>query len=160
MTDCHAGAVRYQVLDVDRAIAFYTEVFGFREVMRPGPAFASIAKDELTLWLSGPDSSGARPLPGGTPQQPGGSNRIVLQVADLESCIASLREQGVQFRNSVEAGPGGLQIQALDPDGNPIEVFQPVDGRTPSIVSGTGGTGSSGGQPPRSSRCDDTAMSE
>jgi glyoxylase I family protein len=141
MTDCHAGAVRYQVTDVDRAVAFYTEIFGFREVMRPGPAFASVAKDALTLWLSGPDSSGARPLAGGVRQQPGGSNRIVLQVTDLESCVASLREQGVAFRNSIEAGPGGLQIQVEDPDGNPVEVFQPADGKASATATG-GGTDS------------------
>lgn len=141
MTDFHAGAVRYQVTDVDRAVAFYTENFGFRVVMRPGPAFASIAKDALTLWLSGPDSSGARPLPGGIRQQPGGSNRIVLQVADLDSCTASLRQKGVRFRNAVESGPGGLQIQADDPDGNPVELFQPADGSAPSAVTGGGSTG-------------------
>ena len=141
MTDFHAGAVRYQVTDVDRAVAFYTENFGFRVVMRPGPAFASIAKDALTLWLSGPDSSGARPLPGGIRQQPGGSNRIVLQVADLDSCTASLRQKGVRFRNAVESGPGGLQIQAEDPDGNPVELFQPADGSAPSAVTGGGSTG-------------------
>lgn len=141
MTDFHAGAVRYQVTDVDRAVAFYTENFGFRVVMRPGPAFASIAKDALTLWLSGPNSSGARPLPGGIRQQPGGSNRIVLQVADLDSCTASLRQKGVRFRNAVESGPGGLQIQAEDPDGNPVELFQPADGSAPSAVTGGGSTG-------------------
>lgn len=141
MTDFHAGAVRYQVTDVDRAVAFYTENFGFRVVMRPGRAFASIAKDTLTLWLSGPNSSGARPLPGGIRQQPGGSNRIVLQVADLDSCTASLRQKGVRFRNAVESGPGGLQIQAEDPDGNPVELFQPADGSAPSAVTGGGSTG-------------------
>lgn len=141
MTEFRAGAVRYQVTDVDRAVAFYTETFGFREVMRPGPAFASIAKDGLTLWLSGPKSSGARPLAGGVPQEPGGSNRIVLQVTDLETCVASLKEQGVKFRNSVESGPGGLQIQVEDPDGNPIEVFQPAEGNASSTATGGGSNG-------------------
>lgn len=141
MTDFHAGAVRYQVTDVDRAVAFYTENFGFRVLMRPGPASASIAKDALTLWLSGPDSSGARPLAGGVRQQPGGSNRIVLQVADLDSCVASLRERGMKFRNSIESGPGGLPIQADDSEGNPIELFQPADGSAPSTGTGSGSTG-------------------
>lgn len=140
MIDCQAGAVRYQVADVDRAVAFYTECFGFHVVMRPGPAFASVAKDTLTLWLSGPASSGARPLPGGIKQLPGGANRIVLQVSDLEASVSSLRERGVAFRNSVEAGPGGLQIQAEDPDGNPIELFQPADGSAPSTATGGGKT--------------------
>jgi glyoxylase I family protein len=141
MTDCHAGAVRYQVTDVDRAIAFYTGHFGFETLMRPGPAFASVSKDALTLWLSGPDSSGARPLADGRRQGPGGANRIVLQVADLEACVADLREHGVRFRNAIEDGPGGRQIQVEDPDGNPVELFQPADGSTPSTVTGGGSTG-------------------
>jgi len=152
MTDCRAGAVRYQVTDVDRAVAFYTEHFGFRVVMRPGPAFASIAKDALTLWLSGPNSSGARPLADGTSQEPGGSNRIVLQVPDLNAFVASLRARGVHFRNSAEEGPGGRQIQAEDPDGNPVELFQPAEG--------SGFPAATGGQPPRSSRAEDTAIIE
>ncbi|WNG95228.1 VOC family protein [Mycobacterium sp. ITM-2016-00318] len=141
MTDCHAGAVRYQVTDVDRAVAFYTEHFGFRVVRRPGPAFASIAKDALTLWLSGPNSSGARPLADGTRQEPGGSNRIVLQVRDLNACVASLRTHGVQFRNTAEEGPGGRQIQAEDPDGNPVELFQPAEGSGFPAATGGGSTG-------------------
>jgi glyoxylase I family protein len=160
MTDIQAGAVRYQVTDVDRAVAFYIQAFGFSEVMRPGPAFASIAKDGLTLWLSGPDSSGARPLPGGIRQQPGGSNRIVLQVSDLESCVASLGARGVSFRNSIESGPGGRQIQVEDPDGNPVELFEPAEGSMSPTATGGGSTCSSGGQAPRSSRDDETAIIE
>jgi glyoxylase I family protein len=141
MIDCRAGAVRYQVTDVDRGVDFYTRHFGFRVVMRPGPPFAGIAKDGLTLWLSGPPSSGARPLPDGTVQGPGGSNRIVLEVEDLESCVDGLRQEGVSFRNDIEKGPGGHQVQALDPDGNAVELFQPAVGATPSTATGGGSTG-------------------
>ncbi len=136
---CRAGAVRYQVNDVDRAVDFYTGHFGFRVVMRPGPAFASVARDSLTLWLSGPASSGARPLADGANQAPGGSNRIVLEVEDLDSCVAALHSRGVRVRNAIEEGPGGRQIQAEDADGNPVELFEPAAGTEPSGATTDGG---------------------
>jgi glyoxylase I family protein len=120
-----AGTVRYQVKDVDRAVAFYTTKLGFRLVQQRGPV-AIIANDPLTLLLSGPGSSGSRPLPDGLAQEPGGSNRLVLQVSDLQARIAVLQQQGASFRNTLEVGPGGKQIQVEDPDGNPIELFQPA----------------------------------
>jgi glyoxylase I family protein len=141
MIECRAGAVRYQVTDVDQAVDFYTRHFGFRVVMRPGAPFASIAKDGLTLWLSGPASSGARPLADGTAQTPGGSNRIVLEVQDLQSCVDGLRRAGVNFRNEIETGPGGQQVQAADPDGNAVELFQPAVGATSSTDTGGRSTG-------------------
>ncbi|MCV7068713.1 VOC family protein [Mycolicibacterium farcinogenes] len=118
------GAVRYQVTDVERAVAFYTQHLGFDVALRGGPAFASVVNGNLTVFLSGPGSSGARQLPDGSPQTPGGFNRIVLEVDDLDAAIAELRGAEVTFRNTVETGPGGRQIQVDDPDGNPIELFE------------------------------------
>jgi glyoxylase I family protein len=116
--------VRYQIADVDRAIRFYTEHLGFEVAQRNAPAFASVTRGSLRLLLSGPDSSGSRPMPDGRRQEPGGWNRIVLFVDDLDAHIASLRKTGTVFRNQVEQGPGGSQIQIEDPDGNPIELHQ------------------------------------
>ncbi len=118
-------AIRYQVSDVDRSVRFYTGLLGFKLDMQAGPAFARVSSDGLGVLLSGPGSSGARPLPGGRQQQPGGYNRIVLRVDDLEAAIAQMKAAGVPFRNDIESGPGGRQIQIEDPDGNPIELFQP-----------------------------------
>ncbi|MNC91267.1 Glyoxalase-like domain protein [compost metagenome] len=78
------------------------------------------------MFLSGPGSSGARPLPDGQQQQPGGWNRLVLAVPNLEEVVAGLRARGARFRSDVISGPGGKQIQLLDPDGNPIELFEPA----------------------------------
>jgi catechol 2,3-dioxygenase-like lactoylglutathione lyase family enzyme len=117
--------VRYQIADVERAIRFYTEHLGFEVELNNAPAFAAVTRGALRLLLSGPGSSGARPMPDGRRQEPGGWNRIVLTVDDLEAEIALLRTAGVVFRNQLERGPGGSQIQIEDPEGNPIELFQP-----------------------------------
>ena len=116
--------VRYQVTDVARAAGFYTNHLGFTLEHQQLPAFASVSLGELTLLLSGPGASGSRPMPGGETQQPGGWNRVVLRVTDLPAQIAALEQAGVRFRNRLETGPGGRQIQIEDPDGNPIELFE------------------------------------
>ena len=118
------AVVRYQTANVDRAVSFYTGSLGFALQQRFGDAFAAVARGDLHLLLSGPGSSGSRPMPDGRPQAPGGWNRIVLYVGDLDEVIAGLRASRVTFRNDVEVGPGGRQIQVEDPDGNPIELHE------------------------------------
>jgi catechol 2,3-dioxygenase-like lactoylglutathione lyase family enzyme len=120
------ASIRYLVKDVDRSIAFYTGQLGFKLVQQAGPAFASVSRDDLTLWLSGPQSSGARPMPDGRRPEPGGWNRLVLNVKDLPSRVAELKQKGVHFRNEIVVGPGGRQILVEDPDGNPVELFEPA----------------------------------
>ena len=111
--------VRYHVSDVLRSVAFYTAHFGFALEHQQPPAFASVSLGPLQILLSGPGASGSRPLPDGW-------NRVVLRVTDLPSCITALKESGVRFRNEMLTGPGGRQIQIEDPDGNPIELFEPT----------------------------------
>jgi glyoxylase I family protein len=117
--------VRYQVKDVQRAIAFYTETLGFHLDMKALPAFGQVSIDGLKLILSGPGASGSRLMPDGIQQEPGGRNRVILQVQDLPARVSALKNAGLRFRNEMEAGPGGRQIQIEDPDGNPIELFEP-----------------------------------
>jgi glyoxylase I family protein len=119
-----SAVIRYQVTDVARSLAFYTEQLGFQVVQRAGDVFATVIRGDLHLLLSGPKSSGSRPMPDGRTQAPGGWNRIVLYVDDLASVVARLRGKAT-FRNEVESGPGGTQIQLEDPDGNPIELHEP-----------------------------------
>lgn len=119
------ASVRYQVADIDRAVEFYTQRLGFTPEEKYGGAFAAVSIGNLRLILSGPGSSGARPMPDGRRQQPGGWNRIVVYVEDLEGRMRSLEAAGVPFRNAIETGPGGSQILIEDPDGNPIELHQP-----------------------------------
>lgn len=118
--------VRYQIKDVARAIDFYTKILGFKVGHQQLPAFANISLGNLTIQLSGPGASGSRPLPDGRKQEPGGWNRVVLSLTDLPARISALEKKGVHFRNKMEVGPGGKQIQIEDPDGNPIELFEPA----------------------------------
>ena len=124
-TTTTSAVVRYQVTDIERAIAFYTDQLGFQLVQRAGQVFAVVARGDLQLLLSGPGSSGSRPMPDGRRQEPGGWNRIVLYVDDLAGFVTRLRASHVKLRNDVEAGPGGTQIQIEDPDGNPVEIHEP-----------------------------------
>jgi glyoxylase I family protein len=118
--------VRYIVTDVKRALNFYVTNLGFVLEHQQLPAFASVGLGPLKILLSGPGASGSRPLPSGERQIPGGSNRVVLRVSELPDVIEALRASGVMFRNSMETGPGGRQIQVEDPDGNSIELFEPA----------------------------------
>jgi glyoxylase I family protein len=121
-----ATAVRYQIKDVERATEFYTQRLGFKLEMKGGAAFAKVTSGGMTLWLSGPESSGSRPMPDGRKQAPGGWNRIALEVQDLDAAVEKLKKARVHFRNEIESGPGGRQIQIEDPDGNPVELFEPT----------------------------------
>jgi glyoxylase I family protein len=118
--------VRYQTADVQRAATFYTKHLGFTLEHQQLPAFATVSLGHLKLLLSGPGASGSRPLPDGRRQEPGGWNRIVLHVTDVARAIETLEKAGVKFRNEMETGPAGRQVQIEDPDGNPIELFEPA----------------------------------
>ena len=120
----NAAVVRYQIRDVKRAIAFYTQHLGFELVQQNGDVFATVSRGELRLLLSGPESSGSRAMPDGRKQEPGGWNRIVLFVKDIDATIDALKRSDARFRNEIEVGPGGKQIQIEDPDGNPIELHE------------------------------------
>jgi len=118
--------VRYQVKDVARSVEFYTNTLGFKLDHQNLPAFGQVSIGNLKLILSGPGASGSRAMPDGQHQEPGGWNRVVLHVNALPACIAALEQRGAHFRNQMEVGPGGKQIQIEDPDGNPIELFEPT----------------------------------
>lgn len=118
--------VRYQVKDVQRSIAFYTQLLGFTLDRQHLPAFGQVSIGRFKLILSGPGASGSRPMPDGGQQEPGGWNRVMLEVRDLPAHIHELKKHAVRFRNEMEVGPGGKQVQVEDPDGNPIELFEPA----------------------------------
>ena len=116
--------IRYLVNDIESSIAFYTKHLGFELTQQMGPAFAIVSKGDLDLWLSGPQTSAAKPMPNGSQPVAGGWNRFVIEVENIEALVASMKNAGVLFRNEIITGPGGKQILAEDPSGNPIEIFQ------------------------------------
>jgi catechol 2,3-dioxygenase-like lactoylglutathione lyase family enzyme len=120
------ATVRYLVHDVGEAVPFYETHLGFSVVERYGPAIAILRRDDLDLWLAGPPSSAARPMPDGRRPEPGGWNRLVVTVEDLDAAVERLKESGVPFRNEIVEGPGGRQILVEDPSGNVVELFEPA----------------------------------
>jgi catechol 2,3-dioxygenase-like lactoylglutathione lyase family enzyme len=123
-----AVRVRYIVDDVDAAIDFYCSALGFTEVMHPAPSFAMLERGELRLVLSAPGGGpgGGQSMPDGRLPEPGGWNRFVLEVDDLDATVERLRSRGSRFRNDIVVGVGGNQILVEDPAGNPVELFEPT----------------------------------
>jgi glyoxylase I family protein len=120
------ATIRYLVNDVEVSIAFYTQHLGFELSQQMGSAFAIVSKGDLDIWLSGPQTSAARPMPDGRQPEAGGWNRFVIEVENIEALVTSMRSAGIIFRNDIITGPGGKQILAEDPSGNPIEIFEPA----------------------------------
>jgi catechol 2,3-dioxygenase-like lactoylglutathione lyase family enzyme len=118
------AVIRYLVNSVDEALPFY-RALGFRLADRWGPPFAIVKRKGLALWLSGPGTSARRKLRGGAVPEPGGWNRIVVEVEDIDAVVARLEALGLAFRSRPIKGPGGRQALVEDPSGNPVELFQP-----------------------------------
>jgi catechol 2,3-dioxygenase-like lactoylglutathione lyase family enzyme len=119
-----SATIRYMVRDVDQAVECYTRHLGFTLDQRMGPPFAIVTRGDLRLWLAGPQSSAGRPMPDGRVPEPGGWNRLVIEVEDIAAMVTTLKAAGLRFRNEVITGPGGSQVLVEDPSGNPIELFQ------------------------------------
>ena len=122
------AVIRYLVKDTEESVAFYTQHLGFTLEKNFGP-FAIVSKDDLTLWLADPRTSAALPMPDGRTPEPGGWNRLVIEVDDLASVVKTLKAAGTNFRNEIISGVGGLQVLVEDPSGNPIELNQPAEDR-------------------------------
>jgi len=119
------ATARYIVRSVDEAVRFYVDTLDFKLRQQFGPAMAIVERDDLTLWLAGPAASASRAMPDGRKPEPGGWNRIVLQVSGLSDLVTRLRGRGIPFRNDIVTVPGGQQILCEDPSGNVVELFEP-----------------------------------
>ena len=125
-----AVSFRYIVDDVGRAIDFYTRHLGFEVQMHPGPGFAALARDDFRLYLNATGGSGgaSQAMPDGSVPEPGGWNRIQIEVDDLVATAGKLRNAGVRTRSDIIEGQGGKQLVLEDPSGNPVELFEPKSG--------------------------------
>lgn len=121
-------SVRYIVDDVDATIDFYEGRLGFAVDLHPAPGFAILSRGDLRLMVNTPGGPGgaAQPMPDGRLPEPGGWNRIQLEVDDLAQEVDTLHDAGAHFRNEIVTGKGGKQILLDDPSGNPIELFEPA----------------------------------
>ena len=118
-------SVRYIAVDVEAATAFYRDRLGFEVEASPAPGFAILSRGELRLLLNAPGAGGAgQAMPDGRMPEPGGWNRIQIEVEDLTATVDRLKSAGCPLRNDIVTGGGGKQILLEDPSGNPIELFQ------------------------------------
>jgi len=117
------ATVRYLVDNVDKALPFY-QALGFALTERRGPPFAIVRRGDLWLWLSGPGTSASKTMPNGSMPHPGGWNRLVIEVDDLDAAIVAIHGAGARSRSDPIEGPGGRQVLVDDPSGNPVELFE------------------------------------
>ena len=120
------ATVRYFVGDLDAAVAFYCDDLGFDEELRPAPSFAMLYRGDLRLLLSVPGAAHA--MPDGTLPDPGGWNRIVIEVPDIAAAVDALRGRGIRFRREIVTAVGVRQALLEDPSGNLVELFEPLAG--------------------------------
>lgn len=127
-SDMTTVRVRYMVNELDPAVEFYAKYLGFQVKQENKPNFAMLSRGNLELVLSTPFGPGgaAKPMPDGRKPEPGGWNRIILNMDDLSAEVARLRKSRLHFRNDIVSGPGGSEILLDDPSGNPVELFQPT----------------------------------
>ncbi len=116
--------IRYIVNDVDKAVEFYTSNLDFRLEQQFGPAVAILERDGVKLVVTGPNASASLPLPDGSKPSPGGWNRFIIYVDDIESVVSKLKQNGVQFKNEIIEGRGGKQVLCLDPSETIVEIFE------------------------------------
>ena len=126
--DMSTVRVRYMVNELDPAVTFYTKHFGFEVKQERRPNFAMLGKGNLELVLSTPFGPGgaAKAMSDGRKAEPGGWNRIIINVDNLPAEVQRLRQEHLHFRNDIVSGPGGSEILVDDPSGNPVELFQPA----------------------------------
>jgi len=117
--------VRYFVSDLDAAVDFYCRYLGFEVELRPNPTFAMLYRGDLRLVLSLPSG---HVLTDGSHPTPGGWNRILIRVSDLDATVDALRAEGVRFIDDVPSGRAVRQVLLADPSGNPVELFEPATG--------------------------------
>jgi catechol 2,3-dioxygenase-like lactoylglutathione lyase family enzyme len=118
--------VRYFVTDLETSVAFYSRLLDFEVELRPSPMFAMLYRGDLRLLLSVPGAAHA--LPDGTLPEPGGWNRMALEVHDLSAAVEALRAQNARFRTEIVTGVGVRQVLLEDPSGNLVELFEPMAG--------------------------------
>lgn len=106
------------------------ELLGFDVVMHPGAGFAALERDGVKLFLNVPGGGGgAGQAVGGRTPEPGGWNRIQIEVDSLDDTLARLADAGVPVRGHVIDGVGGRQALVEDASANPIELFEPKSRR-------------------------------
>ena len=104
---------------LDESRAFYRDVLGFREIVRPNFDFPGAwmfnygVQIHLIVNESIPDPSGPIQTRDG---------HMAFEVEDLAAVERRLEEHGVPFRKNIVPESGRTQIFFRDPDGHHIEV--------------------------------------
>ncbi len=109
-----ADLVYFFVTDMDRAIAFYSDVLGLELAYRTGDEWAQLGAGPIQLGLHGAGAGPARP--GGT---------LAFTVTDLDAAKMKLTSDGVEVGHEGGGeGRGPRFVEFTDPDGNVLALFE------------------------------------
>src|SRR5580704_4263980 len=111
------GNATVLVSDMDRSVNFYTKILGLKLAQRFGNHWASVEAGKLTIGL--------HPASNENPAGRKGSTVIGLELTgNIEDSVATLKQQGVQFRGAVGQDNAGKFAYFEDPDGNLLYMIQ------------------------------------
>jgi glyoxylase I family protein len=109
--------VFYQVCNMDRAVAFYTETLGFELARREGNDWAELSAGAINLALSG--ELAVAPQKGGA--------TVVLRTDALDELALALTKAGT-VTGKIEDMGGARMLDIYDPDGNQLVLLEPSTG--------------------------------
>jgi catechol 2,3-dioxygenase len=136
--ETRVGHVHLKVADLDRAVAFYTDVLGFKVTSRfgRGAAFLAAGSYHHHIGLNTWESLGATPPPPGHT----GLYHTAFLYPDRKSLAQALRraiDAGVTITGKADHGVSEA-IYFNDPDGNGVEIYRDKpEGEWPRHPDGT-----------------------
>ena len=106
------------VTDMDRAVEFYGDTLGL-DVEQHDDEWSMVVAGHVRIGLNG--------HAGESPAGEGGAVIAFSVSDDIEDAVQGLSAEGVEIAGGVSEHPWGKVATFRDPDGNELQLFEPVE---------------------------------